>query len=389
MNAPFSEETASLAKQLRKHFRSMSSVTLPEALEAMERILGTRVQAKDAIQYLRDIGCTLADHGATDKPKTHAEQGEECGRGTRAPDITDLNAILEMNIEKVSSEASRQSQTGAPSYFDNQRLLSLYHATRDTKTRDAIVEANLPLVKEIAKRYEGQSWHDFSFDDLVSEGTIGLMKAIDRFNPAMGTRFSTYATYWVAQAIRRATINRGTRVRIPVHMFDLIMSIRRAEGLALFSDRVVSVEDICNELRITCEQYESARLAEHQFLNLASLHLPVQSVDDGSELVDFIGNEALELIGSSNSEYLDPARTVEQHLLDEELNRILGTLTSRQQEVLRLRFGLGGGQAHTLDEVGRIMGVTRERIRQIEEKALRRLRHPSRSRILRTYLMCS
>lgn len=313
------------------------------------------VSIEDPVRmYLKEIGKV---------PLLSAEEEIELAKNMEAGAVAkEKIAILKSREENATEEELAEIKE------EIKNLQKDLDAGDEAKKR--LAEANLRLVVSIAKRYVGRG---MLFLDLIQEGNLGLIKAVEKFDYRKGYKFSTYATWWIRQAITRAIADQARTIRIPVHMVETINKlIRVSRQLLQELGREPSPEEIAAEMNMPVERVrEILKISQEP----VSLETPIGEEED-SHLGDFIQDDNVEV----------PADAATYTLLHEQLMEVLSTLTEREQKVLRLRFGLDDGRPRTLEEVGRQFNVTRERIRQIEAKALRKLRHPSRSKVLKDYL---
>ena len=286
------------------------------------------------------------------------------------PDLLDLSIPDSINIEDPVRMYLKEIGKVPLLTAEEEIELAKRMENGDEDAKKRLAEANLRLVVSIAKRYVGRG---MLFLDLIQEGNLGLIKAVEKFDYNKGFKFSTYATWWIRQAITRAIADQARTIRIPVHMVETINKLVRVSRQLLQElGREPTPEEIAERMEIPVERVrEILKISQEP----VSLETPIGEEED-SHLGDFIQDDNVPV----------PADAAAFTLLKEQLVEVLGTLTEREQKVLRLRFGLDDGRARTLEEVGKEFNVTRERIRQIEAKALRKLRHPSRSRKLKDYL---
>jgi len=320
----------------------------------------------DLIQKLEDEGIGVVDEDGNPLAK-QVEKEEEIVEEAReeqlvAPPGVKINDPVRMYLKEIG----RVDLLSA----DEEVELAKRILEGDKSAEDELASANLRLVVSIAKRYVGRG---MSFLDLIQEGNMGLMKAVTKFDHTKGFKFSTYATWWIRQAITRAIADQARTIRIPVHMVETINKLVRVQR-SLLQDlgREPTPEEIGAEMDLPTEKVRN-------IINISqdpvSLETPIGEEND-SHLGDFI----------EDGEAMDPEDNASYEMLKNELEDVLETLTDREENVLRLRFGLDDGRQRTLEDVGKVFGVTRERIRQIEAKALRKLRHPSRSKQLKDFL---
>ncbi|MGP4080393.1 RNA polymerase sigma factor RpoD [Pseudalkalibacillus sp. R45] len=317
-------------------------------------------------EYLGDQGIEIVDEEDGDDPNIQ----EVVKSGDDEFDLNDLSVPpgVKINdpVRMYLKEIGRVDLLSA----DDEISLAQRIEQGDEEAKRRLAEANLRLVVSIAKRYVGRG---MLFLDLIQEGNMGLIKAVEKFDYRKGYKFSTYATWWIRQAITRAIADQARTIRIPVHMVETINKLIRVQRQLLQDiGREPTPEEIGKEMELTPDKVrEILKIAQEP----VSLETPIGEEDD-SHLGDFIEDQ----------DALAPSDAAAYELLKEQLEDVLDTLTDREENVLRLRFGLDDGRTRTLEEVGKVFGVTRERIRQIEAKALRKLRHPSRSKRLKDFL---
>jgi RNA polymerase primary sigma factor len=307
----------------------------------------------DFVQAAEDTHRTLLHlHGEHTKANARAKRNDEAKKKAKE---------LEKRINELADRAWMTSDVFKQSYGD---LRKWHRAAHKAKTE--MVEANLRLVISIAKKYTNRG---LSFLDLIQEGNMGLMKAVEKFEYRRGYKFSTYATWWIRQAITRSIADQARTIRIPVHMIETMSKLRNvSKKLTQLKGREPSIEEVAEAAQVSVDEAKRVmKISKHPI----SLDRPIGDSED-SYFGDFIEDESVE----------SPVQSASREMLKERIESVLSTLTFREREIIKLRYGIGDGYTYTLEEVGRIFRVTRERVRQIEAKAVRKLQHPVRARRL-------
>ena len=319
---------------------------------------------ENLLQRIQDAGTSITDNEGN--PSARVLSAEE------EPELNDEDLIGSTSAKVNDPVRMYLKEIGVVPLLTNEeeKELALAVEAGDVEAKQRLAEANLRFVVSIAKRYVGRG---MQFLDLIQEGNMGLMKAVDKFDYTKGFKFSTYATWWIRQAITRAIADQARTIRIPVHMVETINKlVREQRNLLQELGQDPTPEQIAERMDMTPDKVrEILKIAQEP----VSLETPIGEEDD-SHLGDFIEDEVIE----------NPVDYTTRVVLREQLDEVLDTLTDREENVLRLRFGLDDGKMRTLEDVGKVFNVTRERIRQIEAKALRKLRHPSRSKPLRDFI---
>ncbi|NLW16231.1 MAG: RNA polymerase sigma factor RpoD [Firmicutes bacterium] len=357
-------------KGLLEKGKKQGVITYKEIMDALQEIDLNPDQIEEIYESLAALGVDVIEDGEKVIDIDEKDDEDVDDKDADDADLNDLSVPAGVRIDDPVRMYLKEIGRVPLLTPEEEVALAKRMEEGDEEAKKKLVEANLRLVVSIAKRYVGRG---MQFLDLIQEGNLGLMKAVEKFDYTKGFKFSTYATWWIRQAITRSIADQARTIRIPVHMVETINKlIRISRQLLQELGREPTPDEIAAEMDIPVERV-------HEILKIAqepvSLETPIGEEED-SHLGDFIPDD----------DAVAPADAAAFTLLREQLDDVLDTLTEREQRVLRLRFGLDDGRGRTLEEVGQEFGVTRERIRQIEAKALRKLRHPSRSKRLKDFL---
>ncbi|MGM9651510.1 MAG: RNA polymerase sigma factor RpoD [Faecousia sp.] len=364
-------------KELMELGKKNGKVTSRQLLETLDAIDASEEQTDKIYEMLSNAGIEIDVSDVAqivDEAEELMPTDEDILGVEEEEQVEDLNPadLVDENVSTSDPVRMYLKEIGKIPLLtpEEEQEIAKRMAQGDEEAKKRMIEANLRLVVSIAKRYVGRG---MQFLDLIQEGNLGLLKAVEKFDYTKGYKFSTYATWWIRQATTRAVADQARTIRIPVHMVETINKVSRtSRSLVQELGRDPTSGEISKRLGIPEEKVaEVMKIAQEP----VSLETPVGEEDD-SHLGDFI----------QDNEAKEPAESASYNMLREQLNQVMQTLTPREAKVLRLRFGMEDGRAHTLEEVGNEFHVTRERVRQIEAKALRKLRHPSRSKILKDFL---
>ena len=356
------QEKTTVVRDLIELGKSKGKLTTSEINDALEELDFDVEQVDKLYETLEGLNVEIVENYAQNIEIDFPLPAEEELESALSAEGISIDDPVKVYLKEIGRVALLSS--------DEEVELAIRMANGDPYARKRLSEANLRLVVSIAKRYVGRG---MQFLDLIQEGNLGLIKAVEKFDYTKGFKFSTYATWWIRQAITRAIADQARTIRIPVHMVETINKVKKVSSQLLHKNgHEPTAEEIAKEIDMSVDKVrEIMRVAQEP----VSLETPIGEEED-SHLGDFIPDDDAPA----------PADAASHILLKEQLSEVLHTLTPREEKVLRLRFGLEDGRSRTLEEVGKEFNVTRERIRQIEAKALRKLRHPSRSKKLRDFL---
>ena len=356
------QEKTTVVRDLIELGKSKGKLTTSEINDALEELDFDVEQVDKLYETLEGLNVEIVENYAQNIEIDFPLPAEEELESALSAEGISIDDPVKVYLKEIGRVALLSS--------DEEVELAIRMANGDPYARKRLSEANLRLVVSIAKRYVGRG---MQFLDLIQEGNLGLIKAVEKFDHTKGFKFSTYATWWIRQSITRAIADQARTIRIPVHMVETINKVKKVSSQLLHKNgHEPTAEEIAKEIDMSVDKVrEIMRVAQEP----VSLETPIGEEED-SHLGDFIPDDDAPA----------PADAASHILLKEQLSEVLHTLTPREEKVLRLRFGLEDGRSRTLEEVGKEFNVTRERIRQIEAKALRKLRHPSRSKKLRDFL---
>lgn len=373
----YMEETKAIYEQKKKELLELAKshknvIEYEEILKSLEGLSYSEDQIGDLLDFLDEQNIdVLKTNTNTDDdvllPDDDIEDGEE-----EEEDLENIDLSVPENVSVDDPVRMYLKEIGKVPLLsaDEEVDLAKRMGEGDEEAKKKLVEANLRLVVSIAKKHVGRG---MQFLDLIQEGNLGLMKAVEKFDYTKGYKFSTYATWWIRQAITRAIADQARTIRIPVHMVETINRlIRTQRQMVQKLGREPSVEELAHELGMSVKRVQEIMKISQEPV---SLETPIGEEED-SHIGDFVRDDNIPT----------PAEAAANMMRDEQIQEVISTLTAREQRVLKLRFGMIDGRCRTLEEVGKEFGVTRERIRQIEAKALRKLKHPSRSRKLKDFL---
>ena len=356
--------------ELYEYAKNKGTITYQEVTDRLGNTFFEADQLEKVLDKLESLGVTVVDSAEIPDASPAAMEVPDPALND---DLSEADVIsADDPVRMYLKEIGRIPLLTSEAEIEVAKQLESDDPTIRNEAKRRLSEANLRLVVSIAKKYVGRSKNSMSLLDLIQEGNLGLMKAVEKFDYTKGFKFSTYATWWIRQAITRSIADQARTIRIPVHMVETINKLIRVNRqLAQELGRDPTPAEIAKEMGISESKVrEIIKIAQEP----VSLETPIGEEED-SHLGDFIEDENAPA----------PAEVASNAMMREQLQEVLHTLTPREEKVIRLRFGLEDGQAHTLEEVGKEFNVTRERIRQIEAKALRKIRHPGRSKKLRDY----